>query len=42
METAAEELRQQIVAVASGERTKSEQHGLPETEFVPWQPGPVV
>ncbi|MEW5718988.1 MAG: altronate dehydratase family protein [Chloroflexota bacterium] len=38
----AEELLTQIIAVASGERTKSEQRGLPETEFVPWMPGVVV
>jgi len=42
LETAADELLRQVLAVASGERTKSEQHGLPETEFVPWQPGPMV
>jgi altronate hydrolase len=42
MEVAAEELLQQICAVASGERTKSERHGLAESEFVPWHPGPVV
>ena len=42
LETAADELLRQVLAVASGERAKSEQHGLPETEFVPWQPGPMV
>jgi len=39
---AAEELLHQVIAVASGERTQSERNGLPETEFVPWQPGAVV
>jgi altronate hydrolase len=41
-ETAAEELLEQIIAVASGARTKSEQHGTTEAEFVIWHPGPVV
>ena len=31
-----------ILAVASGEKTKSEQHGLGDEEFVPWTPGPVL
>ena len=26
----------QILAVASGEKTKSEQHGFGDSEFVPW------
>lgn len=42
MPDAAEELLRQIIAVASGERTQSEYNGLPETEFVPWQPGPIL
>lgn len=42
IETAAEELLEQILAVASGTRTKSEQHGTTEAEFVIWHPGPVV
>ena len=42
LEMVAEELLTQIIAVASGERTKGEQRGLPETEFVPWMPGAVV
>jgi altronate dehydratase len=41
-EAAADELLAQVIAVASGARTKSEQRGLPETEFVPWMPGPIV
>lgn len=42
IETAAEELLEQVIAVASGARTKSEQHGTTEAEFVIWHPGPVV
>jgi altronate dehydratase len=42
LEKSADELLTQIIAVASGARTKSEQRGLPETEFVPWMPGAVV
>jgi altronate hydrolase len=33
-------LFEKIVAVAGGERTKSEQHGLGDEEFAPWQLGP--
>ncbi|MBI4785636.1 MAG: altronate dehydratase [Chloroflexi bacterium] len=39
METAADQLLELILAAASGQRTKSEEKGLPETEFVPWQLG---
>ena len=35
-------LRQGILAVASGQRTHSERHGLSENEFVPWQPDAVL
>ena len=31
-----------ILAVASGERTKSEKLGLGDNEFVPWQVGAVM
>ncbi len=31
-----------VVETASGSTTKAERNGLPETEFVPWQPGPVL
>jgi altronate hydrolase len=31
-----------ILAVASGERTKSERHGVGEEEFAPWQIGPTL
>jgi altronate hydrolase len=37
-ETASQQLFEQVVAAASGQRTKSESHGLSELEFVPWQP----
>ena len=32
----------QVLATASGERTKSEQHGYGQNEFVPWQVGAVM
>jgi altronate hydrolase len=42
MSDAAEDLLELAIRVASGERTKSEEKGLPEYEFVPWQPGIVI
>lgn len=42
METASDELLACILAVASGARTRSEEKGLPEFEFVPWQLGPTL
>ncbi|MGE5221347.1 MAG: UxaA family hydrolase [Omnitrophica WOR_2 bacterium] len=39
---AAEELLELVLAVASGDLTRSEEKGLSENEFIPWQPGPVV
>ena len=36
------EIFAEILAVASGKRTKSEQHGLGDEEFVPWTIGPVL
>ena len=42
MERAANELLARVIAVASGERTRGEHHGLPENEFVPWQLGAVL
>ncbi len=36
------ELFEKILAVASGERTKSEQLGYGDEEFVPWQVGPTL
>jgi altronate hydrolase len=32
----------ELVAVASGERTKSERHGYGQNEFIPWQIGAVM
>jgi altronate hydrolase len=31
-----------IIETASGEKTKSERHGFGDSEFVPWQIGPVL
>lgn len=36
------ELFEKILSVASGEKTKSEQHGIGDEEFVPWQIGPTL
>ncbi len=33
---------QEILKVASGQRTKSEQHGIGQEEFVPWTVGPIL
>lgn len=41
-EVASQELLELILAVASGQRTHSERHGLSENEFVPWQPDAVL
>jgi altronate hydrolase len=32
----------EVLAVASGKRTKSEEHGIGDDEFVPWDVGPVL
>jgi len=37
-----EEIFEKILAVASGEKTKSEQLGIGDEEFVPWTIGPVL
>jgi altronate hydrolase len=37
-----EAIFQRMLATASGERTKSEQHGYGQSEFVPWQLGAVM
>ena len=39
IESKGEEIFKKILAVASGERTKSELLGLGDNEFVPWQIG---
>jgi altronate hydrolase len=36
------EIFEAILAVASGQRTKSERHGIGEEEFVPWNLGPTL
>ena len=36
------EIFERILATASGERTKSETHGVGEEEFAPWQIGPTL
>jgi altronate hydrolase len=36
------EIFDKILSVASGEKTKSEQHGYGDEEFVPWQIGPTL
>jgi altronate hydrolase len=36
------EIFDKILAVASGEKTKSEVHGIGDHEFVPWNVGPVL
>ena len=42
MPALAADLLQMVARVASGERTRSEEKGLPEVEFVPWQPDAVT
>ena len=37
-----QEIFDKILSVASGEKTKSEQHGIGDEEFVPWQVGPTL
>ena len=39
LEEKGEEIYRTLIAIASGERTKSEQQGLGDYEFVPWQIG---
>jgi altronate hydrolase len=36
------EIFEEILSVASGKKTKSEQHGYGDEEFVPWMAGPVL
>lgn len=42
VEDVGREIFEKILAVASGEKTKSELHGIGEEEFVPWQIGPTL
>lgn len=36
------EVFEEILAVASGKKTKSEQHGIGDEEFIPWTVGPTL
>ena len=38
----AREIFEEVIAVASGKRTKSEELGYGDNEFVPWQIGAVM
>jgi altronate hydrolase len=42
LETKGEEIFQKILSVASGEKTKSEDLGYGENEYVPWYIGAVM
>jgi len=42
VESVGREIFEKIVAVASGEKTKSEQQGIGDEEFCPWSIGPVL
>ncbi|MBC8353531.1 MAG: altronate dehydratase [Planctomycetes bacterium] len=42
VEEVGHEIFEEIIAVASGKQTKSEQHGIGEEEFCPWIIGPVL
>jgi len=41
-EAASQQLLDLIIEVASGQKAKSEQQGIRETEFIPWQPGGIL
>ncbi|MBI0151532.1 UxaA family hydrolase, partial [Bifidobacterium sp. M0353] len=42
LEQAGKRIFETILAVASGEKTKSEKFGYGSLEFVPWQPGAIM
>jgi altronate hydrolase len=42
IEDVGREIFAEIIAVASGKRTKSERHGIGQEEFVPWNIGPTL
>ena len=42
VEQTGREIFEEILAVASGQPTKSEKHGIGDEEFVPWNVGPVL
>lgn len=41
VEAVGSEIFEKIIAVASGEKTLSEQQGIGDEEFCPWMPGPI-
>ena len=42
LESVGRDIFEQILAVASGQQTKSEQHGIGDEEFAPWSIGPIL
>ncbi len=42
VEEVGREIFEKILAVASGRKTKSEQHGVGDEEFAPWSIGPTL
>ena len=42
LEEVGREIFDEIIAVAGGKKTKSEQHGIGQEEFVPWNIGPTL
>jgi altronate hydrolase len=42
VETVGSQIFEEILAVASGRKTKSELHGVGEEEFAPWSIGPTL
>jgi altronate hydrolase len=42
VETVGQQIFDMIIAVASGDKTKSERHGVGEEEFAPWSIGPTL
>ena len=42
LETVGRQIFEEVVAVASGKKTKSEAQGIGEEEFAPWIIGPVL
>lgn len=42
LEFAGKRIFEEIIAVASGKKSKSEKFGYGSLEFVPWQPGAIM
>ena len=42
VEEIGEDIFETIIAVASGKQTKSEEQGIGDEEFCPWQVGPIL